>query len=186
MKNYLKHFSAILILSLIIISVKAQDTAKVVYPLDKVSFGLGLGLEYGLIGMNVTVYPQKNVGLFGGFGYDLIGMGYNVGTKIRFVSDNSAKKFIPYVTLMYGLTQAVVVRDLDQYNKEFHSTSLGVGFDWRPKLRKNVEWSVSLLIPFNNTEIQDYMDELHKNHNVEFDNEVLPFRFSLGYRFLFD
>ncbi len=36
---------------------------------DVVAIGLGVGLDYGGIGVNLTVYPQKNIGLFAGIGY---------------------------------------------------------------------------------------------------------------------
>src|ERR1700712_111258 len=41
------------------------DSAK----LDKVSVGIGAGYDFGGYGGNLIVYPQRNIGLFGGVGY---------------------------------------------------------------------------------------------------------------------
>ena len=41
--------------------------------IDKVSIGIGAGLDFGGFGGNVINFPIKNVGIFGGVGYALAG-----------------------------------------------------------------------------------------------------------------
>ena len=61
----------------------SQDSTRFTQTVHRVHYGLGLGLDYGGIGFNFSVFPQKNIGVFGGIGYAEIGIGYNAGLKIR-------------------------------------------------------------------------------------------------------
>src|ERR1700761_7927674 len=72
---------------------------------DVNSLGIGLGEDYGGIGINYTVYPQTNIGLFGGVGYALAGVGYNFGVKLR-TNPSLATLFVMF---MYGYNAAVAV-----------------------------------------------------------------------------
>ncbi len=64
----------------------------------KTSIGIGLGMDYGGIGGSLLFYPQTNIGLFGGVGYAFAGLGYNVGVKIRLITENHTSKLFPYLT----------------------------------------------------------------------------------------
>ena len=57
---------------------------------SKVNLGLGMGLDYGGFGRRISFVPTKSFALFGGFGYNLLGLGYNVGGTYRILPD---KKF---------------------------------------------------------------------------------------------
>lgn len=41
--------------------------------------GIGVGLDCGGVGVNLLVYPQENIGIFGGIGYAFAGLGLNGG-----------------------------------------------------------------------------------------------------------
>src|SRR6185503_19117939 len=69
---------------------------------DKLNLGLGFGFDYGGIGGNLTVYPQKNVGLFFGGGYAFAGFGYNAGIKLRLLPGKPSSQFTPFFMAMYG------------------------------------------------------------------------------------
>ncbi len=73
-----------LALSLIAQNESQQPSEQGPWPGDMVSIGLGIGLDHGGFGGNVTYYPVKNIGLFGGVGYAIAGVGFNVGAKFRF------------------------------------------------------------------------------------------------------
>ncbi|HNV52900.1 MAG TPA: hypothetical protein PKM28_08430, partial [Tenuifilaceae bacterium] len=66
---------------------------------SKVNLGLGMGLDYGGFGGRFTFVPTKNFALFGGFGYNLLGLGYNVGGTYRILPD---KRICPTISAMYG------------------------------------------------------------------------------------
>lgn len=151
---------------------------------DKTTFGLGLGLDYGGIGLNVLTYPNKNIGLFGGLGYALAGIGFNAGAKFRIVSKKHHTD--PYALVMYGYNTSFKVKNAGNFDKLFYGPSVGFGLDFRSKRMKSNYWTVALLVPIRGSEVNDYMDDLKNNHSVEFKNELLPVTYSVGYRFIID
>src|SRR5687768_6116891 len=47
------------------------------------NIGIGMGIDYGGFGVRLTVLPAKPVFLFAGLGYNLAGIGYNIGAGVR-------------------------------------------------------------------------------------------------------
>jgi hypothetical protein len=150
---------------------------------DKITIGLGMGLDYGGFGGNVLYYPAKNIGIFGGIGYALAGTGYNAGLKLRLITQKQSR-VVPYATVMYGYNAAIYVMNDNRYNKLFYGPSFGLGLDapWNPT--KKGYFSFALLYPVRGKEVDNYIDDLKKNHNVEFKTELLPIAFSFGFRFI--
>lgn len=153
-------------------------------PLDKVSLGLGLGMDFGGIGGNLLFYPQRNIGIFGGLGFAYAGTGYNVGIKLRTASSDSTARVVPYGLLMYGYNAAIVVTNATDLNKIFYGPSLGFGLDYKSHLSKKSYWTIALIIPIRGSEVDDYMEDLKDNHGVEFKNDLLPVSFTIGYRII--
>ena len=120
---------------------------------DKLSVGLGAGLDFGGFGGNIIYYPIRNVGLFGGVGYALAGAGYNVGLKYRYIPEKPTSKIDPYAMVMYGYNAAIAVLNASQYNKLFFGPTLGVGIDFHRKSLNRGYWSFALLVPIRNSEI---------------------------------
>lgn len=52
---------------------------------DVINLGIGVGLDKGGIGTQIIGYPQKNIGILLGLGYNGLGLGYNVGIKARYL-----------------------------------------------------------------------------------------------------
>ncbi len=148
---------------------------------DIVALGVGIGQDYGGLGLSVTVYPQKNIGLFGAFGYAFAGSGYNFGTKLRLIPDDRFKRISLFVLGMYGYNAAVIIADSTTYNKIFYGPSAGAGFDLR-FVRNGGYFSFGVIIPFRDAEVKDYMDYLEDTKNINFNNDLLPFTISLGYK----
>lgn len=188
MKNLL--FTGILFL-IALFSVTAQttetDTITIeqvnIYDTEKSTLGLGIGQDYGGIGVNLTLYPQKNIGLFAGGGYAVAAMSYNVGVKLRGNLEND-KGVSPYATFMYGYNAGIKVENAETLNKLFYGGTVGFGIDTKPR-RKRGYWSFALLFPLRSGEVDDYMEDIKNNHGVEFENDLLPFSFSIGYKFMF-
>lgn len=160
------------------------DTLVINKNAEKVSLGIGAGLDFGGFGGNLLVYPQKNIGFFGGFGYALAGAGYNVGTKVRFLSEKNPRTHF-YVMGMYGYNAAIKISGASEYNKIYYGPSFGIGIDTGKRSYKKGYWTMALLIPIRSSEVQDYMDEL-EDDGVDFKNGLLPFTFSIAYRFGLD
>jgi hypothetical protein len=152
---------------------------------DIASFGLGLGQDFGgVLGGNLTIYPQKNLGLFLGAGYAVAGFGYNLGVKLRIISDTEFSPFSPYFTAMYGYNAAIAVENASQLNKVFYGSTIGIGFDYRSFPEKQSYWSLGIYLPIRGSEVENYIDDLKKNHGVEMKSDLLPITFSIGYHFI--
>jgi hypothetical protein len=152
--------------------------------LDKFSFGLGLGMDYGGIGANILVYPQTNFGLFAGLGYPLAGFGYNAGIKLRLTKEQPTSKTHPYIIGMYGYNSAIYVVNGTNYNKLFYGPTVGFGLDLRSKYGRIGFWTLALLIPIRGSDVKNYIDDLQNKQNVNFKSKLLPVGVSIGYRFI--
>jgi len=159
----------------------AQDSIPVKVETDKVTLGLGMGMEYGGFGINLLYYPAENVGVFAGVGTALAGMGYNAGLKVRMLSDSARVNF--YTMAMYGYNASIYIPDAKTYNKVFYGVTFGLGLDTRYNPKKDGYWTFALLMPLRGSDVSDYMKDLTNNHNIEFKNELLPIGISIGYRY---
>jgi len=175
-------FAAFLVFAAI--SLHAQDGITTVRSnrSDKFSIGPGIGLDYGGIGMNAIFYPQQNIGVFAGGGYDLNGFGYNVGLKGRLMT---FKIIDPYLLAMYGYNAIIVVSNATVFNKTFYGPTFGAGIDFRSKKpMKTGYWSLALLVPIKGSDADAYADYLEKYKGVKFDNDFFPIDISIGYHFI--
>ena len=78
---------------------------------DKISVGLGIGQDYGGFGGSFLYYPQRNFGLFGGIGYNLASVGYNLGIKSRIAIGSSTSHVLLSFLAMYGYNAVIRVLD---------------------------------------------------------------------------
>ena len=165
------------------------DSSKQNYILDTKSIGFGIGQDYGGFGVNILLYPMREIGVFGGLGYTFAGIGYNVGLKIRFnkVPMHSPTSF--YILGMYGYNTLIktdskqkefTLKNHANAYKQFYGPTLGIGCDIRFSETYKSFLSVSLLIPIRSSEIDTYI----KDNNITLNREVLPISVSLGYHFM--
>lgn len=163
---------------------KAQINTTDLRKPDNVNFGLGLGFDYGGIGINVMGYPQKNIGIFFGGGYAFAGFGYNAGVKLR-LSPDRGTVVNPFFTAMYGYNAAVAISGSSQFDKLFYGPTLGAGIDLRSKkLYSKGYLSLAIMVPIRNSDARDYIDLLKNQYGASFTNELLPIGFSVGYKFI--
>lgn len=165
----------------IVLKVNAQVADSINLKADKFSFGLGMGFDYGGFGANLVFYPSKNFGLFAGAGYAMYGMGANGGVKIRFNAEE-ANRIKPYIIAMYGYNAVIIVKNSTNFNKMFYGPTLGFGLDFRQRPGKRGYWTIGLLIPIRDSEVDKYIDDLEENHGVKFENNLPPIGLTLGYR----
>jgi len=180
--------AAIIISNFISIQSQAQDSAAAKYNVDRTSFGIGLGIDYGGIGGNFLIYPQKNIGIFAGGGYAFIGIGYNVGLKLRLVSDKKPT-VVPYLLAMYGYNTAIKVSDesgfslgINNYNKFFYGPSFGVGLDLYSARNNSGYWTFDVIIPVRTADVNNYINYLETTDDITFKNKPLPVLISIAYR----
>jgi len=148
----------------------------------KAYLGGGTGLDYGgLLGAKLEVLPVKYIGLFGGAGYNLLSLGWNVGGTYKILPD---KKVSPNLIVMYGYNAVFV--GADSYSKKYNMTSYGVtaGVNMDIKLgQKGHKLSGGLFIPFRSKKFNDNYDAVRNDRNMELHNELLPFTLGVGFNF---
>ena len=166
------------------LSATGQEPLKKENVNEVVAFGLGIGMDYGGFGLNLSGYPIPQIGAFLGFGYALAGVGYNIGAKIRFVSTKNWHGVAPYLSGMYGYNGAVIITNEEKYNKLFYGITAGGGIDIRNR-KNNNSFSLELLVPFRGNEVDEYMSDLSRYHNIEFKNKLWPVGVSFGYKWAF-
>ncbi len=182
MKKLLILFISLLILQ--VIQSKAQDSIVIPLKIDKLTLAAGVGLDYGGFGGCLLVYPHKNIGFFVGSGYALAGFGYNIGTKLRFISSEKFSRVNFYLLAMYGYNTAIAVQNAPEYNKIFYGPNFGIGIDFHARQSSKGYWSIALLLPVRSSDVDIYIDDLKNNHNVVLKNELIPVAFSFGYRLI--
>lgn len=165
----------------------SQDTSTIKQNKLNTTIGLGVGLDYGGIGANILYYPVDQIGLFAGVGYAFAGAGYNVGAKLRLNAKKESPKISPYLIGMYGYNAAIAVKNASNFNKLFYGPTFGFGVDLKPKDKgRNGYWSLALLVPIRSSEVDQYTDYLKESEGIQFENELLPIGFSIGYRIKID
>ena len=169
----MKKLSSLLFAVLAIVWVVNAQTEE-----SKFNAGFGMGLDYGGFGGRLTYMPVKYFGLFGGAGYNLNSVGYNVGVNVVLVPD---KKVIPYLTGMYGYnTVLIVTGDIDK-KTTYYGPSCGAGVQI-PRGERSF-WNFELLVPFRSSEFNNDVDDL-ENLGAKVKN-VSPVTVSIGYHFKF-
>lgn len=158
---------------------KSQDTI-VQLKLDTISVGMGIGIDHGGIGYNLMYYPSEQLGLFAGIGYAIAGIGLNAGGKLRIINEDKISKSNFFFTAMYGYNAGVKVKRAEKYDKLFYGITLGGGFDTHPKAGRNSYWSFSILVPFRNPDLNEYINDLEQNQNVVFEIKPFPFLISIS------
>ncbi|MFL3663349.1 MAG: hypothetical protein ACJ04Q_05050 [Flavobacteriales bacterium] len=160
----------------------AQTSTEIKEQIDMSSFGLGIGLDYGGVGINYTTYLQKNIGLFGGIGYSLFEVGFNIGLKGRLISKGNPPTINPFITSMYGKNSFVYIKNATEFNKSFKGISVGGGLDIYFGRKKNGYWTFALLLPVDKSKQENYMDYLKQRYGARFSSNNPPILISIGYK----
>lgn len=153
-----------------------ENNSKAPKNYDMNSIGIGLGIDYGGIGINLQAYLIKHIGVFGGFGFAGYKPSYNAGLKLRFNPEPENSNWVPYFTAMYGYNTVYIVKNASNYNRIFFGPSVGFGVDIKSTKNKSSFWSVQLIYPIRSKEAVDYQNYLKQN------SILLPITLSIGYR----
>lgn len=141
--------------------------------------GLGFGLDYGGFGGKVEYLPVKNFGLFGGLGFNLASVGWNVGATYKILPD---KNVSPNLMLFYGYNAVLTVEGASEYDMTSYGITLGVNLDVKIGTKGN-KWSFGLFVPIRSQKFMDNYDAVKKDPRIEIRNELIPIAFSVGYNF---
>ncbi len=144
------------------------------------SFGLGLGLPYGAIGARFGTNIADQLTLFGGLGYHLSGVGYNVGLMKSFPS-KSLTQF--YVAGMYGTNAAIKVKGLSEADKVYTGPTFGVGVKVNSRRTEGNFWDFGLLVPIKSSDYMDDEDAVRNDSRISDFNSPSPVLIVVGYNF---
>lgn len=160
----------------------AQTMEKPINKLDVFSVGLGFGFDYGGLGGNIAFYPQRNIGLFAGLGTNLVGFGYNIGAKVRFVKKEHTSRSTFSGIAMYGYNLAYTMEN-KEHNKVFYGPTVGVSWDYKFKIHHKNYLSLAFFVPIRSGEAMDYKKDMERLGYTFSGLGVIPFGISVGYRF---
>lgn len=146
-------------------------------------FGLGIGFDYGAIGIKAEFLPTKHLGIFAGAGYALIDPAFNVGLSGKLLPD---RNFCPTVTAMYGYNAVIKLKDAYgatvSDSKIYYGPTVGAGAELKTGRMKNNTLSFGIRVPFRNSDFQKDYDNL-KDAGYEFKQDMLPVAFTIGFNF---
>lgn len=183
----MKLFKSLIIFCIFLfaININAQDYLSKAKTLDGTSIGIGIGQDFGGIGLGILHYGNnKNMGIFGGVGYTPAGVGINGGLKLRLVSPKNFVKFNPFILGMYGYTSAIYVSNDTQYNKMFYGATVGGGLDFKVRKTSRGFWTFAILLPINKSKANNYIQDLTYYRQIKFSTEQSSLTYSIGYRYL--
>jgi hypothetical protein len=145
------------------------------------TFGYGIGLDYGGIGIRLGTLPEKHFELFGALGYNLNSIGVNFGTTIKLLPDS---RVTPTILGMYGYNAAIVVKGASQYNKTYYGPSFGTGLQVSLGSGRNF-LNFELLFPIRPQKFHDDITKLKNNSRISNITEPPPFGIAIGYHIRF-
>jgi hypothetical protein len=133
---------------------------------SRTSFGFGLGLDYGVVGMKVSVLPINYLALFGAIGYNSRVIYFNAGVSFR---TRPGKVLVPVINAMYGLNSTITVKgttSTNGYSEGYVGPSIGFGFEIRPKKRNY--FYVGTYFPIRPADFKNDYDNYQKIFHVKF------------------
>ncbi|TRX59100.1 hypothetical protein FNH22_11290 [Fulvivirga sp. M361] len=144
------------------------------------SLGLGLGLQYGSIGARLGLNLADHFNVFGGLGYMIAGVGYNIGLQY---SLPSTKQTEFYFTGMVGTNAAIKVEGLSEYDEVYIGPSFGLGVKVNSLKREGNFWDFGLLVPITSTSFKDQQDAIKNDPRIAEFTEAWPVLIVVGYNF---
>lgn len=167
-----------------IVTYQLSEVSKIeTIPISKTgSLGVGLGMPYGILGINGEYVIYNNVALTAGVGTTMgieAGIGYNIG--IKYYLKDIGKTWRPRISAYYGTNGFI---ELDFSTEEvFNGLTLGIGQQWMWGDRKRHGLDLDILYIVTSG-VYDRIDEL-ENEGYEKIEESGRVKLSIGYRYGF-
>ena len=119
------------------------------------NIGIGLGMDYGGLGLRGTLVPIKQLGLFASAGYNLNGLGMNAGAQWLITK----RRHTFLLTGMYGYNTVMSVEGDINDKGTYYGITAGIGYQLRVGSNGNF-WNWEVLVPFRNSNFHDDYDDL--------------------------
>jgi hypothetical protein len=141
--------------------------------------GIGFGFDYGGIGGKLELSPTSHWGLFGSLGYNLLSIGWNLGTSYKFFPDG---KTSPSISAFYGYNAVSMVENAEEYNMTSYGVTFGGGVNIKLGESGSI-LSINLFVPVRSKKFMDNYDAMKNDPRIEMKNDLIPIGFSVGYNF---
>ena len=163
-------------------SFAAQGTNNNSSDLDSFNIGAGVGIPYGVVGINADFPIVKNFHFSWGLGTTIMsGIGYNSGIKYYLRSVKNSWR--PRILFNFGTTGILEVSDPSgKRKKKYYSFSLGIGQKgmWGKTKTHGIDLDILYIL---GSEIFDDIDEYAgKGYAVNSESRT---KLSVGYRYSF-
>jgi len=147
---------------------------------SQMSFGFGVGLPYGAIGIRFANNVANHTSLFGGIGYHISGLGYNFGLLVSLPSESQTEF---YFTGMYGTNAAIRVKGLSEYDEVYTGSSFGLGVKVNSNKTEGNYWDFGLLLPITTSEFDEEEQLVKNDPRVSGFTTASPVLIVIGYNF---
>ncbi|MCH7408844.1 hypothetical protein MM239_05520 [Belliella sp. DSM 111904] len=145
------------------------------------SLGVGIGLPYGgIVGGKLSHNVEDNFSIFGGLGYNFIGVGFNAGLTYTVPTEKLTEL---YFTGMYGYNAVINIEGLPQYQKTYYGPTFGSGLKFNSRRKEGAYWDLGILVPFRGANYRNDMDDIENNPMITIENKPWPVQFYFGYNF---
>jgi len=152
-----------------------------IFAQGKFDLGVGLGIPYGILGVNAEYYPLDTFSLSGGVGTTILaGVGYDVALNYYF--GQNKQSWIPRISVHYGtngILETLSFSNDDDY-ESFEGVSVGVGVK---RMMDNSSGFAFDVFYIASSDLFDRVDEL-REQGVEVDT-FGPERFKIGVGYVY-
>lgn len=142
------------------------------------SLGLGLGLPYGGIGIRLGTNVADELNLFGGVGYQISGVGFNIGIRKDLFTFGMSQL---YITGMFGTNAAIKISGLSEYDNLYMGPSFGAGVKINSRKKEGNYWDVGLLVPLKSSKYKDDETAVQHDPRISTFTAAWPVLFFVGY-----
>lgn len=146
------------------------------------SIGVGGGLPYGGIGGRIGYNVADQLNLYGGIGYNLVDVGFNIGLLYSFPTTSQTEI---YFTGMYGYNAAILVENWYDQNNDFKEVYYGPSFGGGVKINSRKTegnfWDIGLLLPIRSSGFNNMNDLFKDAPNIEGYTAPWPIMLTIGY-----
>lgn len=142
------------------------------------SLGFGMGLPYGGFGVNLKTNVADGFALFGGLGYQISGIGYNVGA-IKDISSIGLADI--YALGMYGTNAGIKIKGDFSYEKLYFGPSFGAGVRINSRQKEGNHWNMGLLVPIKSSSYKAKEKEFKNSPFIQDFTPTWDVLFYVGY-----
>lgn len=172
------------------ISVETQDGSLFNYPWTEIesielqafgnrgAVGIGLGIPYGILGINGELFLLPRISLSAGLGTTVFaGLGYNAGLKV-YLRKMEEKRWQPNLSAYYGINGMIIDESFsNDFNQKYSGLSLGIGQVWQLGAQKRSGIDLNLMVLATSG--------VYEATKAMYLDKPFPLRLSIGYRYAF-